>query len=90
MKKRCSQCSDLFKESTTKYWARLANNWPILCNSCFRILHAEGRANARKCKEIEQEIVRKSNMIAAGPVTLMRKEKVTYDQSKKMIENAKR
>ena len=89
MNRNCSQCSDYFKESSTKYWARLANNSPILCNPCFRILHADKRENVRKSHIIRNENVRKSNTIENGPLVLMRKEKLSYDEAIDVIEKYK-
>lgn len=85
MNRNCDQCTDNFKESSTRYWQRLARSSPILCPSCNRISQAEHKAHVRKANCIRDENARKADIIKNGPIVLMRKLKVTYEKAKEII-----
>jgi hypothetical protein len=97
MNRTCSQCQFPFIESTIAYYRRMINGSPILCNSCYRIKHAEDRAKKRllkmsksqndKCVKITHPMdkyVRNPN-IKVSVCYLQRKYKITYEEAKEWM-----
>ncbi len=90
MNDKCSQCKFLFQESSIQANRREKHGLPILCQECFRINTAQGKAQKRSM--LQNLITKKEDMLEnltrihghLSPPLLMRKLKISYEEANQL------
>lgn len=90
MNDNCSQCKFLFHESSIQSNRRERNNLPILCQECYRLNMARGRAEKRSLLQNippkKEDVLENLTNIHGklSPSLLMSKLKISYELAQEL------